>query len=310
VDGYQDLEAEIAAVSVSQAKKYLNGDETAIAESKSIIKELTQAKENLLKASGIENDYLMPNYGCPDCQDTGYLQAGAETVRSQKCHCLKQAILDMLYEQSGIRGILKKENFDHLSYEYHSGEDLVRFQKAVAKCHEFCDKYPENPASGHKPDYQNLFFFGSVGTGKSFLSGCVAKVLIDRGYSVIYYTATGFFNAISRFTFDFNNRDGLQMLREDLSNCDLLIIDDLGTERPNDFTVTQLFSYLNIRHLNEKSTIISTNLSLKDLKDIYSARILSRVFNYDVLYMPGADIRMLKKERANMKNILEENTNG
>lgn len=284
VKGYKELDDDIPSFCVEQAKKFLNGDDSALVLSKSLMKEKINAKETLLIDSGYRLDYLLPEYECPDCQDTAY-------IGTQKCHCFKQAIINLLYEQSGIKEMIERENFSHLKYDYYSGEDLERFKRAVAICKDFCNH-----------EYQNIFFYGTVGTGKSFLSGCIAKTFIDSGHSVIYYTATDFFNTISQHTFDFSNKDELRALRTDLCACDLLIIDDLGTEFNNNFTISQLFSCLNMRHLNRKATIISTNLSLEEFKMRYSERIFSRITsNYELLYLSGQDIRMIKKRKARLK---------
>jgi DNA replication protein DnaC len=285
VAGYRELDERVAAMAVKGAKRYLDGNEAALAEAKAALDELTKAKEGLLDAAGFPKDYLSEQYKCPDCADTGF-------INHQKCPCLKQAIIDLLYQQSGIRGVLERENFDRLVYDYHSGEDLTLYQKAVARCQAFCDGFNESGP----PAYQNLFLYGTIGTGKTFLSSCIAKRIIDQGYSVIYYTASDFFATISRYTFDFNNKEGLQELREDLSECDVLIIDDLGTEYTNDFTVTQLFSFINIRHVRRKALVISSNLSLEQLKNLYSERIFSRITsNFELLRLSGGDIRMKKK---------------
>ena len=144
-------------------------------------------------------------------------------------------------------------------------------------------------------DYQNIIFYGTVGTGKSFLSNCIAKEVIEQGHSVIYFSATNFFETLAKYTFDYKSKDELASIYEDIYTCDLLIIDDLGTEMTNKFASSQLFSCLNERHLGRKSTIISTNLSLEDLCDTYSERIFSRIMNYFLLCkIVGPDIRRLK----------------
>jgi DNA replication protein DnaC len=135
-----------------------------------------------------------------------------------------------------------------------------------------------------------------VGTGKSFLSGCIAKELIENGHSVIYFSASGLFETLSQFSFDYKNKDELHGIYEDLYSCDLLIIDDLGTELTNNFVTSQLFSCLNERHMRRKSTIISTNLSLEELRNRYSDRIFSRITsNYNLCKLSGPDIRIYKK---------------
>jgi DNA replication protein DnaC len=151
-------------------------------------------------------------------------------------------------------------------------------------------------------DYHNLFFYGTVGTGKSFLSGCVAKELIESGHSVIYFSATALFDLLSKNSFDHKNREDMRDAYADLYQCDLLIIDDLGTELTNQFVTSQLFALLNERHMGKKATIISTNLSLEELRNRYSDRIFSRITsNYEICKLSGQDIRMYKKRMLNRK---------
>lgn len=281
IEGYRALDDSIASISVEHGKKMLLGDETALTDLKQVIKNLSETKAALLSSAGLPADYLEPIYDCPDCKDTGYNDG-------MKCHCFKQAEITLLYEQSNIRKMLEKENFTTLSYEYYKGEDLNLFTNIV--------KISKNFILNFKINYQNLFFYGTVGTGKSFLSGCIAKELIESGYSVIYFSASGFFETLSQYSFDYKNKEELHVLYDDLYKCDLLIIDDLGTELTNNFVTSQLFSCLNERHLRKKSTIISTNLSLEDLKNRYSDRIFSRITShYEICKFSGQDIRIYKK---------------
>lgn len=287
VEGYEALCDSISSISVAQGKKLLSGDEGALSELRARLKDLTAKKAQLLLEAGFPEDYLTPVYSCNDCKDTGY-------VNGKKCHCFKQAVIELLYEQSGIRTMLAAENFSTLSYEFYEGEDLERFKSAV----ETSKKFINNFNSG----YHNLFFYGTVGTGKSFLSGCVAKELIENGHSVIYFSASGLFDTLSKYKFDYKNTENLHKIYEDLFQCDLLIIDDLGTEYTNNIINSELFSMINERHLQKRSTVISTNLSLEDFRNRYSDRIFSRITsNYDICKLTGPDIRMYKKRLQNRK---------
>lgn len=287
VEGYRQLDESIASVSVSQGKKLLMGDDNALIELKNMIAEFSSMKKQLLVSAGLPEDYLKPVYTCPDCKDTGYID-------HTKCHCFKQIEITMLYEQSGIREMLEENNFSTLSYEYYEGEDLQRFKNTVVTCKNFINNF--------NSDYHNLFFYGTVGTGKSFLSGCVAKELIESGHSVIYFSAAGLFDVLSRMKFDYKNAEELHNAYEDLFQCDLLIIDDLGTEYTNSFVNSQFFSLINDRHLRQKAVIISTNLSLADFRDRYSDRIFSRITSsYEICKITGPDIRMYKKKLQNRK---------
>jgi len=280
VEGYKELDASVSSISVEYGKRMLSGDEAALSDLKTALHALSDKKRQLLISAGLPADYLEPIYDCPDCKDTGY-------INGEKCHCFKQQMISLLYEQSNIHGMLETENFSHLSYEYYSGEDLTAFERAVNVCKTFI--------TGFEKEYKNLFFYGTVGCGKSFLSGCVAKELIETGHSVIYFSAIGLFDFLSRYSFDHKNKENLYNAFEDLYNCDLVIIDDLGTEVTNNFVTSELFSCLNERHIRKKSTIISTNLSLGELRERYSDRIFSRITsNYEVCRLSGQDIRMYK----------------
>ena len=160
----------------------------------------------------------------------------------------------------------------------------------------------QNFVKNFNSDYHNLFFYGTVGTGKSFLSSCIAKELIEQGKLVIYFSSAQLFETLSRSTFDRNSEEAASGIYEDIYECDLLIIDDLGTELTNAFVSSQLFSCLNNRHLRRKSTIITTNLSLEELRDRYSDRIFSRITsNYGMCKLTGHDIRITKKLLLNRK---------
>lgn len=298
VDGYRELDESIASISVEQGKKLLSGDVGALDELKRLLKELSDSKASLLAAAGFPNDYLEPIYDCADCKDTGYIDG-------RKCHCFRQAEISLLYEQSNISRVLEKENFSSLSYEFYQGEDLTRFRNAVEECRKFTQNF--------RLDYRNLFFYGTVGTGKSFLSGCIAKELLEAGNSVIYFSAAGLFEALSQFSFDYRNKDELHSIYDDLYQCDLLIIDDLGTELTNNFVTSQFFSCLNERHIRKKSTIISTNLSLEELRNRYSDRIFSRITsNYTICKLSGPDIRIYKrlKKQNNIHSTESEDFHG
>ncbi len=128
----------------------------------------------------------------------------------------------------------------------------------------------------------------------------IALELLQTGHSVIYFSASGLFDTLARYAFDSRAKEALSGFYEDLYNCDLLIIDDLGTEMTNTFVASQLFSCLNERHLRKNATIISTNLSLEELRDRYSDRVFSRITShYDLCKLTGPDIRMCKKRMQN-----------
>ncbi len=278
---YEALDRQVAAISIEQGKKLLGGETDALPKLKQRLRELSAQKVSLLRENGFSENYLSPVYECDKCQDTGY-------IANKKCSCFRAAEIDLIYEQCHIKTLLETENFSSLSYDYYAGEDLEKFTKAVQICQNFVKSFNK--------DYRNLFFYGTVGTGKSFLSCCIAKELIDMGNFVIYFSASQLFDILSKSTFDRDSMEATSGISEDICDCDLLIIDDLGTELTNAFVSSQLFSCLNNRHLRKKATIITTNLSLGELRDRYSDRIFSRITsNFDICKLTGRDIRMQKK---------------
>ncbi len=293
-DAYQrlprlkEIDDAIASCSVAHARRLLDGDENALAELGARLSSYRSERAALLAENGFPDSYFSPAYTCPDCKDTGY-------VNGQRCHCFEQAAIDMIYTQSNLKDVLQRENFSAFSFDYYSDAEinpatglsaLATARDAVAKCRHFIDTFDDN--------FSNLYFYGDTGIGKTFLSNCVAKELLDRGHSVIYFTAFQLFDILSRGVFR-KDADAIAA-HQNIFDCDLLIIDDLGTELTNSFTTSQLFLCLNERILRKKSTIISTNLGMGQLADIYSERVLSRISsNYILIKLFGADIRILKK---------------
>ena len=161
----------------------------------------------------------------------------------------------------------------------------------MQSCHQFIDDFD------HKP--KNLFLYGSTGVGKTFLSNCIAKELLDKGYSVIYFTAFQLFDILSKGVFE-KDADAIAA-HQNIFDCDLLVIDDLGTELSNSFTTSQLFLCVNERLLRHKSTIISTNLNFNQIVDIYSERTFSRICGeYTMIKLfSQVDIRIQKQQRPN-----------
>lgn len=283
---YRDLELSVGTAAVAKVRVLLEGDDSALSSMHTLVEDIQRKKRDLLTRSGFPSDFLDPIYTCRECQDTGYIETKDQL--KQKCKCLRKQEIELLYAQSNIQNLIATENFSSLSYSYYQGEDLERFQGAVKICQDFVQNFVQ--------DYHNLFFYGTVGTGKSFLSGCVANELLKNGHSVLYFSSAGLFELLAAYTFGAKEKETLYNFCEDLYNCELLIIDDLGTEMTNSFVSTQLFTCLNERHLRRKSVIISTNLSLEELRDRYSDRVFSRITsNYTLCKLTGPDIRMHRK---------------
>ena len=285
------LDASIAEISVASARRLLDGDSSALTELKAELKNLRTRKKALMKELSLPENYFEPVYECPDCKDTGYIDG-------KPCHCFKQQAIDLIYTQSNIKDILARENFSTLSLDYYSDSNinpatgltsLAIAKAAVARCHEFVGQFDTT--------FANLYFFGDTGIGKTFLSNCIAKELLDSGHSAIYFTAFQLFDILSKGVFE-KDSDAIAT-HQNIFDCDLLVIDDLGTELINSFTSSQLFLCVNERLIRQKSTIISTNLSVERIKESYSERTFSRILDsYTFINLfTEEDIRKQKRTR-------------
>ncbi|MGI6095964.1 MAG: ATP-binding protein [Lachnospiraceae bacterium] len=282
------IDSQIAELSMKKARMLLLETSAEEFDLPQAIAQLSRKRETLLLSHGFSADYLQMHYECPRCQDTGY-------VGNQKCSCFRQATIDMLYTQSNMKEILEEENFTTFSFDYYPDDipnhatgltSLGTAHQAVDTAWDFIENFQES--------FDNLFFYGDTGVGKTFLSHCIAKELMDRAYCVMYFTAFDLFDILAKHTF---SRDALtDDMTEYIFNCDLLIIDDLGTELTNSFVSSQLFLCIHERIMQKRSTIISTNLSLEQFADTYSERTFSRIASsYTMIKLFGNDIRIQKK---------------
>lgn len=283
-----EIDSEEASLSASRVRSLLCGQSSSLGDLKEQIDQLSRERASLLCANGFPSDHLEMHYVCPHCQDTGY-------VDGKKCSCFKQIEIDLLYNQSNIRDILEKENFVHFSFEWYS--DTIRnkttglsARETARIAYDTAQEFVRNFDSC----FQNLFLYGSTGVGKTFLSNCIAGELLKSSHSVLYFSAFDLFDCLAQETF--SHREESFGSVNPVFDCDLLIIDDLGTELNNSFVSSQLFLCVNERILRKKPTIISTNLTLEEFSNAYSERTMSRITsNYQLLKLIGKDIRIEKK---------------
>ncbi len=284
------IDEEIKRTSIFMSKSIIENPENyekAIRDVKNIIEKLKMEKAYLLTENNIPLDYLDIKYECSYCEDTGYLKNG------DKCHCLKQKLIDQAYMMSNIKDVLEKENFQTFDinifpdevYEEEGMSPRENMLYILSICEGFVNNFDEN-------NDENLLFYGSTGLGKTFLCNCIAKALLDKNKIVIYQTAFKIMEIIEKRRFS-NLPDRFRDQEYDLLfEADLLIIDDLGTELSNTFTNVEIFNIVNTRILSGKKTIISTNLSPKEISENYSDRVFSRVLEKFVpLKFFGPDLR-------------------
>lgn len=255
---------------------------------------LQREKAELLTRHGLGADYLDEIYSCPKCRDRGFSKAG------EPCSCLLE-----LYHREQARELssllkLGADDFSQFELDCYSDETDPRYGMSPRQAMELvfltCRQYAEN----FGPDSGNLLLRGGTGLGKTFLSACIARRAAQRGFSVVYETAVAAFEAFETSKF---HRDGPESgaAAEKCSrmlSCELMILDDLGTEMTTQFTQSALYTLVNTRLCAGRPTIISTNLSAEEMASRYSAQIVSRIDGeYDTLLFLGRDVRAVKKER-------------
>lgn len=250
--------------------------------------ELKAKRSKILEANGIPANFDVPEYICPVCSDTGY-------VDGKKCACLKQQLIDLAYDISNMKNLIADQTFDKFDFTYYGDTKVPNLDMTERENIEdivnisinFCKKPEES---------KNLLFYGNVGLGKTYLSSCIAKEMLDKGYTVIYSGASRLFAAYDDYRFGrMSDSEDFEDLLKLVYDADLLIIDDLGVEMHGPSSFQFFFDLMNERILKNKRMIISTNLSLEDISKVYTARITSRLFeNFHCLRFAATDIRTQK----------------
>lgn len=242
--------------------------------------ELMQRRRKILVDLGYPADYTDVHYVCKDCSDTGF-------IGTKMCKCLKELLITKNIASSGIGRLIERQSFDNFDLEWYRDDEegYKRMCKNVETAKAF--------AKGFAAHRDNLLLIGTTGTGKTHISTSIAREVIHQGYDVLYDSIQ---NILTVFENDrFHSGYGVREMEGDkYFECDLLIIDDLGTEFVNQFTVATLYNVINTRVNKGLSTIISTNLSAADLRAKYDGRIISRIIgsDYKVLYFTGKDHRV------------------
>lgn len=285
------IDDEISLIGLKLAKSVLtnpNDRESIVHKSREEIEALRARKCNVLADNNIPDNYLEMKYHCNMCKDKAFLPNG------EKCNCFKQEIINEAYKMSNIENVLNKENFSNFNLEIFSTEKSkergVSPRENIFEILTYCEDYVHNfnPIQSN-----NILFYGSTGLGKTYMCNCIAKDLLDKGYLVIYQTSFRILEILEDYKF---RRDSEGKISEEnyknLFDCDLLIIDDLGTELTNTFTSSELFNIVNTRLTAGKSIIISTNLTPSQIGETYTQRTLSRILDQFKIYdFFGSDLR-------------------
>ncbi len=278
------IEQEMANAGLSVIKALGMGDDSV-----DYIKQLEKASLNaqkkraeLLKSNGYPEDYLKVKYYCSKCGDKGFKDGFM-------CSCHKQILKNIAYEKLSGKFPVDKCTFGNFDLNYYPDYgDEITPRKRMSAVYDYCKSYADN-FTARSP---SLLMLGQTGLGKTHLSLAIAGQVINRGYGVIYASAQNILNKLENEKFGRSESADTELK---LIDCDLLILDDLGTEFSTQFTVSVIYNIINSRLLSAKPTIISTNLSMEQLEKTYSQRISSRILSeYTLLRFDGTDIRQLK----------------
>ena len=249
---------------------------------------LVSARRRLIASLGLPEDYTDVHYACPTCKDTGFLE------NTKACSCFRALLYKENIKSSGMGRLIEEQSFDNFDLAVYQYDPSVsaKMENVIKTAKEFAADF------GKYKTKKNLLLMGNTGTGKTHVSTSIARVLIEGGYYVLYDSAQ---NIVSAFEND-KFRSGYGPYEPEADKyleCDLLIIDDLGTEFVNQFTVSCLYNLFTTRRNRGLSTIVSTNLAPSELASKYEGRIYSRIvgMDYNVLFFDGKDYRLFGKRR-------------
>lgn len=243
---------------------------------------LQARRAELLAAMGLPENYTAVVPVCALCRDAGHVESGA------MCTCMRQLLIEAGYRSSGLGSLLEKQSFANFSLHFYEGEALRFATVALERAKEFAESFDKTG--------QNLLFMGGTGLGKTHLSTAIAKRAIERGFDVVYETAQNVISDFEHDRFKSGYGESTEVPRsEKYFACDLLIIDDLGVEMSNQFTLSALYNVINTRINLGKSMLVNTNLGQKALLERYDERITSRLFGeFNPYLFRGTDIRLQK----------------
>lgn len=286
-----EIETLLSDIGISTAKAVLSG--------KDVVAQLTSLKEKslalqdemkrLLLENGYSEDYLEPQFSCKKCNDTGYIELENKTVN---CECFKKLLSDTACEELNKVSPLSLSTFDSFNLNFYSGREdengnipYIRMNKIYSHCLNYAKTFTK--------DSKSLLLMGLTGLGKTHLSLAIANEVIEKGYSVVYVSVPDILSKLEseHFSYGYSNE---QEILNSLYDCDLLILDDLGTEFSTQFSSTAIYNIFNTRINMGKPLIVNTNLSIDELAKTYTRRFTSRLTGCsEVLEFIGKDIRLM-----------------
>ena len=243
---------------------------------------LLKKRRELIVGLGFSEDYTDIKYTCPKCSDIGF------TPDTKICTCYKSLLITENIKSSGIGKLIEEQSFENFSFDVYkdSPENFERMKAVFEKAKTFAEEFGRVKG-------KNLLMIGNTGTGKTHISTSIAKVVIEKGYDVLYDSVSNIISAFEDDKFRGGYSSG-EPKADKYLECDLLIVDDLGTEFLTQFTVSCLYNLFTTRKNRGLSTVISTNLNAKQLLEKYEDRIYSRIvgIDYELLAFVGKDNRL------------------
>lgn len=289
----ENFEKEISSCGIAAARAVLKGGN--VKEEIEKLKEKSLRLQNEYKEALAKKGYTVedtePKYTCKNCCDKGYFELDNRTVM---CDCLKQALVESACAELNKYSPLSLCTFDDFKLEYYSSTLEEGYPRSAYEQIKNILTYCKDYADGFNKNSKSLFMKGKTGLGKTHLSLSIANEVIKKGYGVIYVSAPSVVSQLEKEHFSYNKSEA--KTEEALIDCDLLIIDDLGTEFATPFSTSAIYNIFNSRLLANKPVIINTNLTLQELEKLYSQRFVSRIIGeaYRLDFF-GKDIRTIKK---------------
>lgn len=288
----KELEKQISMSGIKTARAVLAGGDVKKAVSKLRDQDLAMQAEvkRILTDNGYPANYFEPKYFCKKCEDKGYYDINGKTVR---CSCMKSALVTCACAELNRYAPLSLSTFESFDLEYYDKSINPKVKTSpyehMSKVFRLCQNYADN----FSKNSESILMSGETGLGKTHLSLAIANEVIKKGYGVVYASAPPIISKLEKEYFSSDKDDSLFSM---LADCDLLIIDDLGTEFYSQFAVSQFYNLFNSRMLSNKPIIINTNLTITELKEKYTDRFVSRICgNARQLDFLGRDIRIRRK---------------
>ena len=277
-----DLELSTLGIRIFEAS--ISGDRARLDEINAESAALNQKRADILVEAGYPANYTEVKYECSECGDTG-------VVDYRMCRCMKDKLIRAGLESSGMSDLIERQTFDNFDLSYYTGDARERMVAILAMAKKYAADFEPEKA-------QNIIMLGNTGLGKTHLSSAMGGVIIGKGNDVYYSGAVEMLADFEGERFGGDRMGEGSKATEKYFSCDLLIIDDLGTELINQFSTSCLYNVINSRLIRKKATIINTNFSRDELRKKYQDRITSRIFGeYLVWPFMGTDIREKKLQR-------------